>query len=189
MLWVWAAVFAVAITFDLLTFSLAGAAVAVGAAMTFGASAVGLGPWGSVLAFALSAGLSLALFRPYLVRVLMRSPDPRPLVEQRSPVGARGMARTDLTDTGGEILTHEALPWAAEGMPPWRLGTAPRIEADGDDEAFARTVWSARAFPPGTAIPAGAPVEVLYRDGGSLVVRALDLGARSGPKGAQDSHP
>lgn len=169
MLWVWAFVFVLALGLDLLTFTLVGAALAAGALITFAASAAGLGRWASILCFVLMGGLSLALLRPYLLRVLMRSPALPPLGERRSTAGSHAIAETRITDAGGVIRTREVLPWtAADG---------PQVGRDGPADPGGvppETVWSARSFPPGSVLSPGTPVEILYRDGGDLVVRAMD---------------
>lgn len=167
MLWVWAIVIVLAMVLELLTFDLAGSALAVGGAITFLATALGITPWQSVVCFALMGGLSLALLRPYLLRLLMRSPGRDRLSEVREPARAHGVARTRITGRGGEILTWELLPWGpASASPPAGPADLP-------------TVWSAQAYPKRTTIAQGTPVEILYRQGGNLVVKARD--ADTGP--------
>ena len=169
MLWLWLIVFVIVLALDLLTFTLVGSALAAASIVTFVVTALGLRPWESVVFFLLMGALSLALLRPYLVRLLMRSADRPHLAETREPVHARGFARTRITDRGGEIVTWEGLPWTTEAGQGGPGGPEP------DDPPVGATFWSAAVYPPGTVIEAGTWVEVLYREGGNLVVRAIEI--------------
>ena len=169
MLWLWLIVFVIVLALDLLTFTLVGSALAAASIVTFVVTALGLRPWESVVFFLLMGALSLALLRPYLVRLLMRSADRPHLAETREPVHARGFARTRITDRGGEIVTWEGLPWTTEAGQGGPDG--PTLDKPWPGATF----WSAAVYPPGTVIEAGTRVEILYREGGNLVVRAIEI--------------